>query len=379
MQRSVAAARVGPPSAQDKRKRKRAWQAGTLTHYTRNGGEAMKRYRVGIAALVHDHVWGELKNWQGLPVDLVAAGDVNERLRERAGQEFGVPHLYPSWQAMLDGESDLDIVQVAAENNVHADIVEACAARGIHVLTEKPMAATLAQANRMVKAAHDAQTLLMVNWPTAWSAGWAEMERRIAGGDIGQVRYFKYRSAHNGPKEIGCDPTFYEWLYDAEKNGAGSLMDYCCYGAAMCAHFLGLPDKVTGLRGIFAKDYPLPDDNALINMQYAHAFGVAEASWTQTTGYVGPNPIAYGSEGAIGLQGGNVTLLRPGKAAETITPPPPVAPYRNAPEYFLHCLETGEALTGVCSPTVSRNAQEILEAGLRAANTGLTQTLPLTP
>jgi predicted dehydrogenase len=340
----------------------------------------MKTYKIGVASLVHDHVWSELKHWQSLPnIEIVAAGDVNEDLRQRIQEKYGVAKTYPSWQEMLEAEGDgLDIVQVASENSNHADIVEAAAAKKLHCIVEKPMAAKLSQANRMVKAAEEAGITLLINWPTAWSPAHQEMERRILAGEIGEVRYFKYRSAHNGPREIGCDPHFVEWLYDAEKNGAGALMDYCCYGSAMCARHLGLPEKVTGLRAVLAKDYPLPDDNAIIAMQYPHAFGVAEASWTQVTGYASGNPVAYGSEGAISLQGGKVVLQKPGKDPETITPQELQAPRRNGPEYLLHCLETGEAVEGVCSPQVSRNAQEILEAGLRAADTGQTQILPLT-
>lgn len=339
----------------------------------------MKTYKIGVASLVHDHVWGELNHWQALPnVEIVAAGDVNSDLRERIQSKHGVTRLYNSWREMLEAEGDnLDIVQIAAENNVHADIVEAAAAKKLPCIIEKPMAATLAQANRMVKAANDAGITVLINWPTAWSPAYQEMDRRIARGEIGEVRYFKYRSAHNGPKEIGCDPHFWSWLYDGEKNGAGALMDYCCYGAAMCAHHLGLPEKVTGLRAVLAKDYPLPDDNALIAMQYPHAFGVAEASWTQVTGYASGNPVAYGSEGAISLQGGKVVLQKPGRDTETITPTALEAPFRSGPEYLLHCLETGAKVEGVCSLAVSRDAQEILEAGLRAADTGQTQTLPL--
>ena len=338
-----------------------------------------KTYRLGVAAMVHDHVWSELKRWKEQPgVEIVAAGDVNHDLRDKITAQYGVGRVYDSWQEMLERE-ELDIVQAASENNVCADIVEACAARGIHVVSEKPMAARLSQANRMLKAANDAGTYLLINWPTAWHAAFQEMERRILAGDIGTLRYFKYRSAHNGPKEIGCDPHFWGWLYDEEKNGAGALMDYCCYGAAMCARFLGLPQTVIGMRAVLAKDYPVPDDNALIAMRYAHAFGVAEASWTQVTGYATANPVAYGSEGALSLHKGNLLLLRPGKGndPETITPPALEAPYRSAPEYLLHCLETGTPVEGVCSPEVSRDAQEILEAGIRAADTGKTQTLPL--
>jgi predicted dehydrogenase len=336
-----------------------------------------KTWRVGVAAMVHDHVWGELNHWAKLPnVEMVAAGDVNADLREKIKARHNVPRVYDSWQEMVAKE-ELDIVQAASENSACADIVEACATKGIHVISEKPMSATLDQANRMVAAAKKAGTRVMINWPTAWSAGIQEMERRILAGEIGKLFYFKQRSAHNGPKEIGCDPHFWGWLYDEEKNGAGALMDYCCYSADMCARFMGLPQQVTGFRGVFVKDYYVPDDNAIILMKYASAFGVAEACWTQTVGYATPNPVAYGTEGSIAVSGSKLTIQRPGRETETVEPPPTQAPMRSGPEYLLHCLETGAPIAGFCAMEVSRDAQEILDAGKRAADAGRTMTLPL--
>jgi predicted dehydrogenase len=220
----------------------------------------MKTYKVGFASLVHDHIWGELNHWKALPnAEVVAAGDVNEPLRERFQKMFPNARLYPSWQEMLDAEhGNIDVVQCASENSVHADIVEASAAHGLHVISEKPMAATFEQAKRMADAAKRHNVRLFINWPSAWSPAFQEWERRIAAGEIGDVRFVRYRSAHNGPREIGCDPHFVEWLYDAEKNGAGAYMDYCCYGAVMCARFLGRASRVTALRGVLAKEYPLP-------------------------------------------------------------------------------------------------------------------------
>ena len=337
-----------------------------------------KTYRVGVASMVHDHVWGELAHWSSLPnVEMVAAADANAPLREKVQGEYGVGRVYESWQEMLERE-ELDIVQAASENNAAADIVEACAARGIHVVSEKPMAATLAQAERMLAAATEADIKLLINWPTAWVPALQEWARRIQAGDIGQITYLKYRSAHNGPKEIGCSPYFWGWLYDAEKNGAGALMDYCCYAADYAAALLGLPQQIMGMRGVFVKDYPIPDDNAIIIMQYPHAFGVAEASWTQPVGYAeGANPVAYGIGGSLAVAKGKLLWQRPGESLETLTPPDLAAPYRHAPEYLIHCIETGQPVEGFCSPKVSRDAQEILEAGLRAADTGQTMTLPL--
>ncbi len=186
----------------------------------------MAKYRLGVASLVHDHVWGELKHWAKIQdVEIIAAGDENEELRSKIRAEFGVERLYSSWREMLESE-ELDIVQAAAENSVGADIVEAAAAKGIHVVSEKPMAARLAQAERMLKAAEAGGIRLMVNWPSAWSPANHAFTELIEQGEIGEVFYLKYRAAHNGPREIGCSKYFWEWLYEEELNGAGAFMAY---------------------------------------------------------------------------------------------------------------------------------------------------------
>jgi len=335
------------------------------------------KLRVGFASLVHDHVWGELEHWKSHPhVEIVAVGEQNERLRNKA-VERGVPKAYDSWEELLDNEQ-LDIVQAASDNATAADITEKAMAAGAHVVTEKPMAATLEQANRMVAAAKHHNRMLMVNWPNVWDPAFQEWERQVASGAIGRIIHLKRRNAHNGPKEIGCDPAFVEWLYDEKRNGAGAYMDYCCYGADIAARFLGLPLLVTGIRSVLAKDYPVPDDNAIILLKYRDAFAQVEASWTEVAYGPGPYTTAYGTEGICAIVGRNVVIHRPGREPETIEPEPLKEPMRSAPEYFLHCLTTGEELTGFCSAAISRDAQEILEAGLRSAHTGTHVPLPLT-
>jgi predicted dehydrogenase len=337
----------------------------------------MKTYRLGVASMVHDHLWGEMQHWAKMPnVEIVAAGDVNAELRAKMAAEYGVRSLYDSWQEMVEKE-DLDIVQAASENSVAADIVEACAAKGIHVITEKPMSARLSQADRMLRAATEAGTILMVNWPTAWSPLLHRMTEVIESGAIGRLFYLKYRAAHNGPKEIGCSPYFWGWLYDEKLNGAGAFMDYCCYSAVLNSYFLGLPKRCVGIRATLVKDYPIPDDNAMILMHYDHAFGVAEACWTQKVHTWTPNPIAYGTEGSIGVLGGKVVLHRVGHEPEELDGLELPAGYSNGPEHLIHCIETGEEVRGTCNMVVSRNAQEILEAGLLSADRGEAVTLPV--
>jgi predicted dehydrogenase len=300
---------------------------------------------------------------------LVAAADVNPPLLERARSEYGVATTYASYQEMFDRER-LDIVVVTTDNAGTADVVEAAAAKGIHVQSEKPMSATLEQADRMVRAADKAGVLLMINWPTAWSPAIQTMDRLIREGRIGRPVQSRYRAAHNGPKEIGCSHYFYEWLYDRARNGAGALMDYCCYGADIARHWLGKPTSVVGIAGRLVKDYIDVDDNAIILMKYPNAIGIAEASWTQIASEGGANPTVYGTEGTLSVVGNRVRLARGESEPQLIEPDTPPPGRRNGAEYLVSCLRAGSPLEGMCSPRVSRDAQAILEAGLRSAEEG---------
>lgn len=331
-------------------------------------------YRVGVAGLIHDHVWEMLRWWKELAdAELVAAADVNPPLQEKVRSEFGVK-TYSSYAEMFDRE-ELDIVTVALDNATTADAVEAAAARGVHVMPEKPMSATLEQADRMVEACRKARVQLMINWPTAWNPGIQTVDRLVREGAIGEVHKVKYLAAHQGPREIGCTPYFYNWLYDPNLNGAGALMDYCCYGANMAAHWLGRPESVTGIMGTLVKpDFPV-DDNAILLMKYPHAFGVAEASWTQQAPDGGANPAVYGSTGTLSVVGSRVRIGRLGKEPEYMDFDQPAPGRRNGAEYLVSCLRAGIPVEGMCSAETSRTAQEILQRGLGSALSGHTIVL----
>jgi predicted dehydrogenase len=327
-------------------------------------------YRVGIVGLIHDHIWGMVRWWRDAAgAELVGAADVNPPLLDKIRSEYGVPATYASYEELFDSQQ-LDIVTVAVDNAGTAAVVEAAAARGIHVMTEKPMSATLEQATRMVEACRKARVQLMVNWPTAWNPLVSTIDRLIAEGAIGDVHKVKYVAAHQGPKEIGCTHYFYEWLYDAERNGAGALMDYCCYGADMAAHWLGRPESVVGIKGTLVKpNFPV-DDNAVILMKYPHAFGIAEASWTQQAADGGGNPSVYGSTGTLSAIGNRIRLGRLNKDPEWLEPDTPAPGKRNGAEYLLSCLRAGMAVEGMCSTETSYVAQEILQRGLDSAKSG---------
>ncbi|MEM2314588.1 MAG: Gfo/Idh/MocA family oxidoreductase, partial [Candidatus Bathyarchaeia archaeon] len=262
-----------------------------------------RKYRLGVAGLVHDHVWGLLNQFKNTEkVDVVAAADLNPPLLERVKDLYGVNKTYTDFSEMLE-KNNLDLILLCMENSRHADVVEAAAEKGVHVIMEKPMSANLEQAERIVKAAEKHRIKVMVNYPTTWSPAIQQAYKMVKEGRIGEIFHIRFRGAHAGPKEIGCSPYFYTWLYNKELNGAGALMDYCCYGVNLSLWFLGrMPQSVVGVMGTLARTYLEVDDNAVIIMDFKNAFGIAEACWSQVGSYPIHGPIINGVDGSLAVE-----------------------------------------------------------------------------
>ena len=333
--------------------------------------------RIGVLGLTHDHIWGNLDDLQRSERGtLVAAADPNVPLLEKVADEYGC-ETYGSYEAMLEAET-LDAVYVFGDNAGSADLVEMAAQHGLHAMVEKPLAATLTQAERMVRAAANAGVALMVNWPSAWSPSLQHAMRMARDGAIGDLYQVRCRSSHAGPKEIGCPPSFYNWLYDREKNGAGALMDYCCYGAVLCRYLLGQPTRVTGMAGRLQKRYVDVDDNAVLLLGYHHAIGITEASWTHVGRLANYTRVIYGTEGTMIVHQDKVQVATAAQPdGEFVQAPELPEEARTSADYFLSRIVSGEPVEGLCNADISRDAQEILEAGLIAARTGTEVSLPL--
>ena len=336
----------------------------------------MSKYRVGVIGLVHDHVWDVVPGFLAdSRSELVAVADVNDSLVSQAKEKWDVENTFSCWREMLEKVA-LDAVIVYTENSLGADVVETAAAKGIHVMVEKPMAATLEQADRMLIAAYQAGITLMVNWPTAWSPNHATALRMATEGEIGDIFKVRYRAAHQGPKELGCTPYFYEWLFDKRRNGGGALIDYCCYGAAYAALLLGRPNAATAIGGRMIKDYITVEDNAVILAQYHKGLAICEASWT-THGF-GYELMINGTRGTIRSDGGGLQVADgSGQAPQDVKAQPLPSEEASAAAHFLTCLEKKQTPAGLCNPVVSRDAQEILEAGVIAVETGSTVPFPV--
>lgn len=119
-------------------------------------------------------------------VQLVAGSSRDAGRRERFAQ-CTKARTYADWQEMLVNET-LDIVSVASFAPSHAELVVACAESGVRaIFCEKPIATRLADAERMIAACRASGSLLVVNHNRRFHPQFRELQRRIAGGGLGEL------------------------------------------------------------------------------------------------------------------------------------------------------------------------------------------------
>ncbi len=122
-------------------------------------------------------------------IALVAGSSRDEGRRKRFTERTGVPDTYRDWRQMLDAE-DLDIVSVATYTPWHAGITIACAEAGVRaVICEKPLATSLRDADRMIEACRQHDTLLVINHPRRWHPLWRMVRDEIRTGAVGEVSH----------------------------------------------------------------------------------------------------------------------------------------------------------------------------------------------
>ena len=363
-----------------------------------------KKYRAGIIGFGHMHVNNVAAAFaKHSQIEMVACADtlpLVHELREapysRAWnlnfvmQELGVPKSYPDYREMLAQEK-LDLVIVTSENAQHAAVVEACAAAGAHVCVEKPMAASLPDALRMVRACQASQTTLLVNWPLTWEPQSRKIKELIDNGTIGKVLEVRWRAGHTGPlgpgaahagvSETAAPMTGPErgatWWHQSAAGG-GAMLDYCCYGAMVARWYIGeQASAALGMKANLASQWGDADDNAAMLVRFPQAMAVFEGSWTQVDYGVPGGPIVLGTTGTLVMDHDSATVRLArghGQAEEYECPPLPQNRADVAAE-FIHHLETGEALHQTLEMMFNLEAMAILDAGVRSAASGRLETV----
>jgi predicted dehydrogenase len=125
-------------------------------------------------------------------VRLVAIADAVPAVADDVARRYGYERAEYDWRAIADAP-DIDAVSVVVANHLHREIVEGLLAAGKHVLCEKPLAATRADGEAMVAAAHRSDRVTAVGFTYRRSPGVEAIRRELSAGTIGEPVHFNGR------------------------------------------------------------------------------------------------------------------------------------------------------------------------------------------
>jgi predicted dehydrogenase len=197
---------------------------------------------------------------------------IASRSQDRAravASDLGIPRHYAGYQALLE-DPEIEAVYIPLPNHLHAEWTLAAAAAGKHVLCEKPLALTSAQARLMVEACDHAGVKLMEAFMYRFHPMWVEVRRMVAGGVIGELlaiqSVFSYRNVD--PNDIR----------NISEYGGGALMDIGCYPVNVARMLFDA--EPTGVKGAIRRDEVFGTDvvtSAILD------FGGRQATFTCST------------------------------------------------------------------------------------------------
>lgn len=253
---------------------------------------------VGVGGMGYNHVKA-VTEIEG--AKLVAVCDINEATAKRVGDEFHVPG-YTNHKKMI-AETGLDAVTIATPHPLHAPVaIDAMNAKK-HVFTEKPMASTISDCDRMIAAAKKNRVRLSVMYQQRTIPVNHEARRLITSGEIGKL--VRVNMVATGMRT----QAYYNsaaWRGTWEFEGGGVLLNQAPHQIDLLIWLVGLPKRVTGLVSTFAHKIEV-EDAASALLEYPNgAHGSIQVSTVES-----PGATRYeiaGTKAKLLLEGGKLRM-----------------------------------------------------------------------
>ncbi|MEQ8580765.1 MAG: Gfo/Idh/MocA family oxidoreductase [Marinoscillum sp.] len=257
--------------------------------------------KVGVAGLTHTHVHWILGREDRGDIEVVGIVEPNRDLAKRYSDQHGFPMdiVFDTMEKMIE-RTHPEAVTAFGTIYEHLEVVEKCAPLGIHVMVEKPLAVSLEHARKMEALATKHNIHLLTNYETTWYPSNHKAYELMQSGAVGDLRKVIIRDGHKGPKKIGVNEEFLNWLTDPVQNGGGALIDFGCYGANLMTWLQNgrKPNTVTAVtQQQQPENNPKVDDEAIIILTYDDSNAIIQASWNWPIGR--KDMEIYGLDGAI--------------------------------------------------------------------------------
>ncbi|WP_410790781.1 Gfo/Idh/MocA family protein [Kribbella sp. C-35] len=189
-----------------------------------------------------------LEAFSELPdVEVIGLAGLEKDTLTSLGEKHGVPHLYEKWEDLLETPG-LEAVSIGTPTQLHAPIALAALQKGLHVLSEKPLARTVAEGTAMVEASKQAGRVLKVVFNHRERGDVAALKHQIDEGQLGRIYYAKaHWMRRNGIPGMGG------WFTNRELSGGGPLIDLGVHILDMALHLMGEPEVSTVSADTFAE------------------------------------------------------------------------------------------------------------------------------
>lgn len=325
--------------------------------------------RVGFISAWHVHADGYAKELQDSgKVEIKAIWDYDTERGKQWAEKFGAEFI-ADYDAFL-GRSDIDAVICNSPTTMHPELLEKAAVAKKHIFTEKLLAVTTAECQKLSAAIESSGVTFTISLPLRADAKMLYAKKLVEEGGLGRVSGARMRRSHSGVS----DNWLPQYWYDVAMTGGGAMMDLGAHPVYILSFLFGKPKRLSCLASNLYGT--TSDENTIAVAEFEG--GILGTCETAFVTYGVPDILEiYGTEGSLFIQGQEVRLVTKAlkeQGVDSATPmlpekkPSPLLQFVDAclngtgtPEY----LGTGDALTMTA----------MIEAAYASENSGKTMNL----
>jgi predicted dehydrogenase len=229
-------------------------------------------------------------------VRIVAVADITPARRELARQMIPGVRTYSSYEALLAAEENLDFIDIATPPSVHAEIAQAAAARGLHVLCEKPLTTSTAAARQLLLTAQRNKVVIFPCHNYKHAPIIKTVREVMASGKIGEITTATlntYRPTH----AKGVADWLPDWRRMHKHSGGGIAMDHGSHSFYLMFLFMGGFPTAVAAKCFTVEQKWDTEDNVTAALSFPRGFANVFLTWT-----AGARKVIYtiqGTKGAI--------------------------------------------------------------------------------
>ncbi len=300
---------------------------------------------IGSGGISAAHGKGFLKHAD--KIKCVALCDVSQdNLKKRSeqlapvgggGKQFG------DWKAMLkEMAGEIDAVDICLPHHLHAPAILDAAAAGKHILCEKPMCMSLAEADQIAGAVKKSGVTYMSAHNQLFMPVVQEAKRLIDGGEIGRVLWLRSQDCFRAGGE-GGDPFKNSWRANLKTQGGGELIDTGYHPSYRLLYLAGAPAvSIHGQMGRFAQRIE-GEDTASVQVRFANGvIGEILTSWAFPLPHGTHHIHVMGERGEIFGSADTLHHLPRGAKEPTRVEFPAVDTFEAEIAHFADCLREGK-------------------------------------